>query len=242
MSATVLTPAIAAAPRDVQRHPLLRRLAHWSLVLAIVIMLGSGWRIYNDVPILPFQFPLWATLGGNPDASYARHNESGTANAIAWHLAGMWLLLFGFLLYVIHSAATRHLTRDLLPVSPRAFLRDFTAAATFRLSHRLGEYNMVQRVFYWGVLFAMAMMFLTGLAIWKPVQLYPLTFLFGGFDIARVVHFFFMASIVGFMAIHVALVVLVPKTLVAMVTGEASAPAHSPAHGPSRRPVQEDRR
>lgn len=205
---------------DVQRHPLVRRVAHWAQALAVLIMIGSGWRIYNDVPILPFTFPIWITLGGSPDYSYARNNEGGTGNAIAWHFAGMWLLLFGFVLYVLHSLYTRHY-RDLLPVTPRGFLRDFIAAARFRLAHRLGEYNGVQKVFYWGVLFAMSMMFVSGLAIWKPVQLYPLTWLLGGFDFARIVHFFFMASIVAFLVIHVALVALVPKTMVAMVTGEA---------------------
>ncbi len=211
---------------EVQTHPLLRRLAHWTLMLAILIMVGSGWRIYNNVPIFPFTFPLWITLGGQPDPSYAQHNESGTGTAIAWHFAGMWLLLAGFALYLLHSLLTRHLTRDLLPLSPRAFWRDFSAAARFRLAHRLGEYNAVQKVFYWGVLFAILMMFLSGLAIWKPVQLAPLAWAFGGFDVARVVHFFFMAAIVAFVAVHVTLVALVPKTLVAMTLGRATAVPH----------------
>jgi thiosulfate reductase cytochrome b subunit len=211
---------------DVQRHPALRRLAHWLLVLAILVMIGSGWRIYNNDPIFPFRFPMALTLGGDPLVSYAQHNESGFANAVAWHFAGMWLLLGAFVLYLVHSAVTRHLTRDLLPISPRAFLRDFTAALRLRLDHRLGEYNGVQKVFYWGVLFAILMMLLSGLAIWKPVQLYPLTWALGGFDFARVVHFFFMAAIVAFLAVHVALVVLVPKTFVAMTLGRATARPH----------------
>ena len=223
MSDIAITDAVNAAgePEEVQRHPLVRRLAHWAQALAVLIMVGSGWRIYNNVPIFPFTFPLWITLGGDPDFSYARNNEGGTGNAIAWHFAGMWLLLAGFAVYVLHSLVTRHFWRDLLPVSPRGFWRDFVAAARFRLAHRLGEYNGVQRVFYWGVMFALAMMFVSGLAIWKPVQLYPLTWLMGGFDIARIVHFFFMSAIVAFLVVHVALVALVPKTLVAMVTGEA---------------------
>ena len=211
---------------EVQTHPLLRRLAHWMLVLAILVMIGSGWRIYDNVPIFPFRFPPWITLGGQSYPSYARNNDFGTANAIAWHFAGMWLLLAGFAMYVLHGLLTRHLTRDLLPLSPRAFWRDFTAAARFRLAHRLGEYNAVQKVFYWGVLFAILMMFLSGLAIWKPVQLAPLAWAFGGFAVARVVHFFFMAAIVAFLIVHVTLVALVPKTLVAMTLGRATAVPH----------------
>lgn len=211
---------------EVQTHPFLRRLGHWSMALAILIMIGSGWRIYNNVPILPFRFPPWITLGGQSYYAFAQHNDFGTGTAIAWHFAGMWLLLFGFALYVLHSAATRHVARDLLPLSPRAFWREFTAAARFRLAHRLGEYNAVQKVFYWGVVFAVLMMFLSGLAIWKPVQLAPLAWAFGGFDFARVIHFVFMAAIVAFLLVHVTLVALVPKTFVAMTLGRATAAPH----------------
>ncbi len=212
---------------EVQTHPLLRRIAHWLLAVAVIIMVGSGWRIYNDVPIFwSYRFPIWITLGGQPDPSYAQHNESGTGSAIAWHFAGMWLLLLAFCLYLLHGLLTRHLWRDLLPVTPRAFWCDFSAAARFQLVHRLGEYNAVQKVFYWGVLFSVLMMFLSGLAIWKPVQFAGLTWMFGGFDLARVVHFMFMSAIVGFLIVHVTLVILVPKTFVAMTLGRATARPH----------------
>ena len=204
-----------------QHHSAIVRIAHWSQALAIVIMIGSGWRIYDNVPILPFEFPYWITLGGNKYLATATSNDWGTGNAIAWHFAGMWLLLFAFGLFVGNGVATGHFRRDLLPLTPRAFLRDFIAAATFRLGHDLGAYNAVQKAFYWGVMFAIAMMFASGLAIWKPVQLGWLTWVFGGFAAARVVHFFFMSAIVGFMVVHVVLVALVPKTLRAMVLGRA---------------------
>ena len=86
-----------------QRHPLIRRLTHWLFALAILIMIGSGWRIYNDVPILPFRFPIWASLGGDTDYSYAQHGECGTANAISWHLAGMWLLVASVATYALYG-------------------------------------------------------------------------------------------------------------------------------------------
>jgi thiosulfate reductase cytochrome b subunit len=82
-------------------------------------------------------------------------------------------------------------------------------------------------VAYWGVLAAVAMMLLSGIAIWKPVQTYPLEALFGGFQGARIVHFLFMAAIVLFVVIHVALVILVPKTFVAMTLGRATAVPHA---------------
>jgi len=223
MSVTTLN----AETVDVQRHPFLRRLSHWLFTLAIFVMIGSGWRIYDNVPILPFTFPDWITLGGGGDISYAQHNDGGTGSAIAWHFAGMWLLVGAFALYVIHGLATRHFWRDFLPVGPRGFIRDFKAAATFKLEHRLGHYNAVQKAFYWAAMLTIVMMVASGLAIWKPVQLSWLTWLFGGFGFARIVHFVFMAAIVGFIVVHVALVALVPKTLVAMVTGKATAHPHA---------------
>jgi thiosulfate reductase cytochrome b subunit len=211
-----------------QRHSVIARVAHWCQALAVIIMIGSGWRIYDNVPIFPFEFPYWITLGGDKYLATTTSNDWGTGNAIAWHFAGMWLLLFGFALFVLNGLLTGHFRRDFLPLTPRTFLRDFVAAATFRLAHKLGEYNAVQRAFYWGVMFALLMMFLSGLAIWKPVQLGWLTWLFGGFPSARVVHFLFMSAIAGFIVIHVTLVVLVPKTFVAMVVGRATAHPHAP--------------
>ena len=213
---------LAETEGGVQRHSLIVRISHWCQALAIIIMIGSGWRIYDNVPIFPFDFPYWITLGGDKYLATTTSNDWGTANAIAWHFAGMWLLLFGFGLFVANGIVTGHFWRDYLPLGPKAFLRDFIAAATFKLDHRLGVYNAVQKAFYWGVLFAIAMMFLSGLAIWKPVQLAWLAWLFGGFPSARVVHFLFMSAIVAFIAVHVALVALVPKTLQAMVLGKAA--------------------
>jgi thiosulfate reductase cytochrome b subunit len=207
----------------VQHHHWIVRLAHWGQALSIVVMIGSGWRIYNQEPVLPigFRFPQQITLGGYIKDTLSRNNDPGVANAIAWHFAGMWLLLASFLALVLFGFISGHFRRDFLPVGPRSFLRDFIAAATFRLDHALGSYNAVQKAFYIGVLFAITMMFVTGIAIWKPVQTYPLEVLFGGFQGARAFHFFFMSAIVAFFAVHVALVAIVPQTLIAMITGSS---------------------
>ena len=217
--------------RNVQRHPLLRRICHWLNALAMLVMIGSGWRIYNWYPALPisFEFPTWLSLGGDPPFVQPGHGEDGLANALAWHFAGMWLLVVNFAVYVVYGFVSRHFQRDFWPVGPRSFWRDFTDAARGKLSHALGSYNAVQRVFYWGVMAATLVMILTGLGIWKPVQFQLFAWMFGGYETARVFHFLGMAAIVGFLVVHVALTILVPKTLVAMVTGEASEPAD--AHG-----------
>ena len=190
---------------DEQRHPLSRRILHWVMALSILVMIGSGWRIYNASPIFGFTFPDWATLGGDVEASLARHGDPGVATAIAWHFAAMWTLVVAYLLFVLWGIVTGHFWRDFLPVSPRSVMRDMVAALRFRLEHRLGEYNAVQKVAYWGVLAAVAVMILSGIAIWKPVQTYPLEVLFGGFQGARLVHFLVMAGIVLFLLVHVAL-------------------------------------
>jgi thiosulfate reductase cytochrome b subunit len=217
------------ATHHIQDHPLLVRLAHWLQALAIIVMIGSGWRIYNSSPIFNFRFPLWATLGGQPLESKIAHMDPGVANALNWHFTGMWLLAASFLLFIAHGILSGHFGRHLLPLTPRALARDFIAAATFRLPHHLGEYNNVQRFAYWGVMFAIVMMIATGLAIWKPVQLSWLTWACGGYPTARVLHFLFMAAICLFIMVHVTLVALVPKTLIAIVFGRAAEPIQTEA-------------
>jgi thiosulfate reductase cytochrome b subunit len=205
-----------------QTHAIAVRITHWLMALSMLVMIGSGWRIYDASPIFRFTFPDWAVIGGDLEGALARHNDPGVASAIAWHFAAMWILAASYLLYLLWGLLSGHFWRDFLPVGPRSFLHDFFAAARFRLEHHLGEYNAVQRVFYWGVLALVALMLLSGIAIWKPVQTYPLEVLFGGFQGARIVHFLGMSAIVTFLVVHIALVILVPRTFVAMITGRAT--------------------
>jgi thiosulfate reductase cytochrome b subunit len=220
--------ATPARVRAVQLHPLSRRIMHWVNALAIVVMIMSGWRIYNYYPALPlhFGFPYYLTLGGDFTVTEAISNDDGLVNALYWHFAAMWVLVLNFLAYVIVGIVSGHFRRDFLPITIGAFLRDLFDALRGRLGHQLGEYNAVQKVFYWGVLAAIVVTILSGLSIWKPVQLQGLTWLFGGYEFARVVHFFGMATIVGFLVVHLALTALVPKTLVAMVLGRAAEAPH----------------
>jgi thiosulfate reductase cytochrome b subunit len=186
-------------------------------------MIMSGWRIYNSDPIFPFYFPVELTLGGSYDGSVDIHNEDGLAGALQWHFAAMWLLTINGIVYIAYGILSGHFRKSFFPVGPQAFLRDALAAMKFQLPHRLGAYNAVQKTLYLGVVAAGVIMVLSGLAIWKPGQFQELTFLFGGFDVARIVHFLGMAAIVGFLIVHVALVILVPKTLPTMITGRADA-------------------
>src|SRR5207302_741342 len=189
-------------------HPLWVRLTHWVNAVAMVVMIGSGWEIYNASPLLPFAFPPAITLGG------------WLAGALLWHFAAMWLLAVNGLIYVVLGVATGRFRRKLLPIRPGDVLADAKAALAGRLSHDdLSVYNAVQKLLYLGVILAGIVIVLSGLSIWKPVQLQELTALFGGYDAARYVHFFAMAAIVGFVVIHLVMALVVPKSLRAMIIG-----------------------
>ena len=199
-----LPTANAARPRA---HDPVVRITHWVGAAAMICMILSGWQIYNASPILPFRFPAAVTLGGWLGAG------------IAWHIAAMWVLMASGLVYVVWSLASGHFRRDFLPITPAGVVRDLGAALRFRLVHRLGEYNFVQRLLYAAVVVLGLLAVLTGLSIWKPVQFGALAWVFGGYDVARRLHFAAMTGIVGFLIVHVTLVALVPATLVSMITG-----------------------
>jgi thiosulfate reductase cytochrome b subunit len=132
----------------------------------------------------------------------------------------MWLLVINGIVYVTLGIATGRFRRKLLPIRPRDVVNDVLAALRGKLAHDdLSVYNAVQRLLYVGVILAGVVIVLSGLSIWKPVQLKYLTAFFGGYDFARYVHFFAMASIVGFLTVHVALALIVPKSLRAMIYG-----------------------
>ena len=198
----------SATPGRAVIHPVWVRVTHWINVVAMVVMIGSGWEIYNASPLFPFRFPRSITLGG------------WLAGALLWHFAAMWLLAVNGLVYVILGIVTGRFRRKLVPIRPGDVLADARAALTGKLAHDdLAVYNAVQKLLYLGVILAGIVIVLSGLAIWKPVQLQELTALFGGYDAARYVHFFAMAAIVGFLVVHVIMAVLVPKSLRAMISG-----------------------
>jgi len=199
-----------AAPEPAHRaiHPSWVRMTHWINALATLLMIGSGWQIYNASPLFQFNFPPSITLGG------------WLAGALNWHFAGMWLFAINGLFYVVLGLATGRFRRKFLPVRPAEVIADAKAALTLKLSYRdLSVYNAVQKLFYLGVIGAGAVVLFSGLALWKPVQFQELTAIFGGYEAARYVHFYAMASIVGFFVLHVVMALIVPKSLRAMITG-----------------------
>jgi thiosulfate reductase cytochrome b subunit len=196
-----------APPRPII-HPVWVRVTHWLNAVAILIMIGSGWQIYDASPLFDFVFPHSITLG------------NWLGGGLLWHFAAMWLLMANGLVYLTLGFATGRFRRKLVPIYPRDVLHDLLAALRGKLAHDdLSVYNAVQKLLYAGVIATGVVIVLSGLSIWKPVQFHYLTSFFGGYDTARYVHFAAMSAIVAFLVVHVALAVLVPKSLRAMVIG-----------------------
>ncbi len=188
-------------------HPWPVRVCHWVNLLVMIGMVMSGWGIYNADPIFNFNFPQSATLGG------------WLGGNIGWHLAVMWVLAANGLFYVLWGLFSGHFKQRFFPFTPSSVWHDFVGALRLRLSHKSTQYNAVQKLMYVGVLLLGLLLVLSGLSIWKPVQFSGLVYLMGGFTIARYVHFFAMSGVLLFVVVHVVMVLLVPKTLPAMLTG-----------------------
>ena len=91
-------------------HPLLVRITHWVNALAIVVMVLSGWKIYNASPLFDFSFPDDLTLGG------------WLAGALQWHFAAMWILVLNGMIYLAYGLFSGHLWRRMFPLSPGAMI------------------------------------------------------------------------------------------------------------------------
>ena len=208
MTQTELDASIGAIVQRPLIHPLIVRLAHWINAGAMVVMISSGWAIHNAYPTLPVLFPSWMTLGGS------------LIGGLRWHFAAMWLVMINGLVYLGYGLLSGRLRRKLLPIKPADVLGDLRAALAGRLGHEdITLYNAVQRLLYLGVILASVLVVLSGLSIWKPVQFRWLVMLLGDFDNARLVHFSAMVAIVTFIVVHVAMALLVPKSLRAMIRG-----------------------
>ncbi len=190
-------------------HPLPLRAMHWINAIAIFIMIGSGWKIYNDDVIFGFlHFPDWLVIG-----KWAQYG-------LQWHFFGMWIFVLNGLAYLSYGIATGRFRRKLFPISVRELFATIREALSFRLRHDdLTHYNAVQKILYLGVMLVGILIVISGLALWKPIQFTALAGLFGSFQTIRLVHFLCMSAIVAFILVHVTLALLVPQSLVAMVTG-----------------------
>ena len=195
---------------------------HWVNAAVMLIMIASGWGIYDDdVIIRGFHFSSFWRLG------------EWAAWSLNWHFAGMWFLVINGLTYLVYGLVTGRFRQKLLPIRPAEVLQTFVDTLHFKIAHEdINVYNAVQKLLYIIVILAGISQVVTGLAIWKPVQFSGLVSLLGGFETARVLHFVGMAVIFGFLMVHLALALLVPKTLWAMIAGgpRVIANGHARAH------------
>src|SRR5579863_2677451 len=203
------TSSVTADASQPRLHPLPLRIMHWINAAAIFIMIGSGWKIYNDDVIFGLlHFPDWIVIG-----KWAQYG-------LQWHFFGMWIFVLNGLAYLIYGISSGRFRRKLFPISVRELFVTIGEALRFRLRHDdLTHYNAVQKVLYLGVMLVGVLIVMSGLALWKPIQFSPLADLFGSFQTIRLVHFLCMSAIVAFIVVHVSLALLVPRSLAAMVTG-----------------------
>jgi thiosulfate reductase cytochrome b subunit len=189
-------------------HPAWLRLAHWLNAIAVVLLVMSGWRIYNATGFLHFTIPSGITLGG------------WLGGALQWHFAAMWLLFANGILYLSINIFSGRLRRQFFPLTARQLFDDLSAALRGKLAHAdLRHYNSVQKLAYLFVMVDSVVLVLSGLVLWKSVQFPLLRELIGGYETARRVHFFAMSGLVAFVVVHVVMVALVPRTLLAMLRG-----------------------
>jgi thiosulfate reductase cytochrome b subunit len=207
-----------------KRHHVVVRFTHWVNAIALTIMVGSGLRIFNAYPAFarkgetfccwPFEhqfIPAKLTFGG------------WLAGARNWHFAMMWVLAVNGLVYLafiyLHGE-----WRDLVP--RRGVFHDSWEMIKFyvgkRKDHpRQGKHNALQRMAYFAMPIVGVMAVITGIAIWKPVQLAGLTNLLGGYVWARYFHFMAMLLLVALTIGHVFMVFAVdPYSIPSMITGK----------------------
>lgn len=194
--------------RSATIHPIWLRATHWLNAVAVGVMIGSGWRIYNAAPIYDFRFPRELALGG------------WLGGALQWHFAGMWLLAANGVAYLGFNAFSGRFARKFFPLRLAIVCNDLRAALRGRLTHAdPRRYNGLQRVAYLGVILDLVLLVLSGLVLWKSVQFPLLRDLMGGYESARRVHFVAMAALAAFVVGHLLMVALVPRTLLAMLRG-----------------------
>lgn len=222
MNETLMRPAGRVTQGGRRLHPWPVRAMHWINAVTMLVMIASGWGIYDDSVIFHFVYFPHAILLG-----------SWAAEHLLWHLAGMWLLMANGLAYLVYGFATGRFRERLLPIRIADVVQTVRETLHFKIAHEdLSVYNAVQKLLYIVAILAGVTQVVTGLAIWKPVQLAGLVAVLGGFQNARLVHFLGMATLVGFLVVHVALSVLVPRTIWAMLAG---GPRLRPARAEPRR-------
>lgn len=210
-------------------QPWLVRVTHWANLVLFTIMAGSGLRILVAYPLLGPRgesYGWYPLQGVKPPAALTL--GGWLAGARHWHFAFAWLFAANALVYVVYLVASGEWRRRLF--FPRRDARNAWGTVLHDLRLRkeapapVGLYNGMQRLAYTGVLATAPLLVLSGLAMYKPVQLPRLTALLGGYDAARAIHLLVLAALALFTVVHVVQVLLHPRTLADMTVGRDERP------------------
>ena len=189
-------------------HPWWLRIMHWTNAIAVLVLIMSGWRIYNATAFLGFSFAKSVTLGG------------WLGGALMWHFAAMWVLGINGCLYFLLNLTSGRLARRFALPRPSAVIADALSALKGNLSHSDPfHYNAIQKLAYGFVMADSVLLVLSGLVLWKSVQMPILRELLFGYEGARVIHFVAMAALGLFVVVHAVMVMLVPRTMLYMTRG-----------------------
>jgi len=186
-------------------HPRAIRWLHWINFPLLFIMIWSGLRIYWAEDVYAFGIGSWQWFAFFPDAVYETLElDRRLARGMAFHFAFGWLFVINGAIYAVYLLATRE-WRRILP--DRHAAREAKDVVLHDLHLRTtappqGKYNAAQRISYTVVLVMAFVIVLSGFAIYKPTQLYPLPLLFGGYQGARLVHFAMTIGLLLFFVVH----------------------------------------
>ncbi len=210
-------------PRGRRLQPWPIRLSHWLNVPLLAIMAGSGLQILAAFPSLgargePYR---WYPFHGDPPPSWLRLGD-WLAGARHWHFAFAWLFVANGLFYVTYWFASGEWRRRMF--RPRRDARSAVQTAAWYLRVRKsppeqGLYNGLQRLAYSTAILLAALSVLSGVALYKPVQMSWLARALGGYDFARALHFVALALLALFTIGHVIMVAFHPKSLLDQITG-----------------------
>lgn len=195
-----------------KKHPLLIRWAHWLNFPLLAIMIWSGLLIYWANGVYRIGWGDTTMLKFFPKSFYdALHIPYRLAEGMAFHFAFMWLFVLNGIFYVLYTFLSGE-WRMLFP--RKKDWRDAWLVALHDLHLRKtkpvqdGKYNAAQRVSYTAIIVMGIGSVLTGLAIYKPVQLGWLCALLGGYAFARILHFALTIGYCLFFIVHIIQVAL----------------------------------
>ena len=204
-------------------QPWLIRLTHWLNVPLLLLIAGSGLQIFAAYPALGPRGALygWYPWDGIPPPTWARFG-GWLAGARHWHFALGWFLVLNGIAYLSYMAARGEWRRR--GFRPHRDTRNAILMLLYylrlrRIAPPIDFYNGLQRLAYSSIMVIALAEVLSGLAIYKPVQLWWLGSLFGGYDGARAVHLIGLGLLALFTVMHLVMVALHPRAILTMLTG-----------------------